>query len=94
MKTVLQLRIAPNARRSEVVGRHGESIKVKIQAAPVDGKANGALLQFLAGKLRVPARSVRLCGGEKSRDKRVEIHGLDLPEIETRLGLRPESGSV
>ena len=50
-KAVLKLRIVPNARRSEVVGVHGDAIKVKVQAPPVDGKANEALCEFLAEQL-------------------------------------------
>ena len=76
-KAVLKLRIVPNARRSEVVGVHGDAIKVKVQAPPVDGKANEALCEFLAGQLQVPVRSIEIVGGEKSRDKLVSIADLD-----------------
>lgn len=87
MKTVLQLRITPNARKSEIVGRHGDAIKIKIQAPPADGKANRALLAFLAAKLRMPEQALTIRGGEKSRDKRVEVEGLDTPTAHARLGL-------
>lgn len=81
----LRLRIVPNARRSEVVGAHGEAIKVKVQAPAMDGKANEALLEFLAEKLGVPRRDVGLVAGEKSRDKTVAIEGLDAETARQRL---------
>jgi len=82
---ILKLRIVPNARRSEVVGEHGDAIKVKVQAPPVDGKANEALRDFLAEQLQISARSIEIVGGEKSRDKTVAITGLDLATARLRL---------
>lgn len=84
-RIVLKLRIVPNARRSEVVGEHGDAIKVKVQAPPVDGKANEALRDFLAEQLQISARSIDIVGGEKSRDKTVAITGLDLTTARQRL---------
>lgn len=84
-KSVLKLRIVPNARRSEVVGTHGDAIKVKVQAPPVDGKANEALREFLAEQLQIPARSIEIVGGEKSRDKTVAIADLDSAVVRERL---------
>ena len=73
----LVLRIIPNARRTEVVGMYGDAVKIKIQSPATDGKANAALLEFLAGELDLPPRSVRIVSGEKSRDKLIEIDTLD-----------------
>jgi uncharacterized protein len=73
----LRLRIVPNAKRSEVVGSHGEAFKVKIAAPALEGKANQELIEFLADKLGVPRRNVTLASGEKSRDKVVAIEGLE-----------------
>jgi len=84
-KTILKLRIVPNARRSEVVGAHGDAIKVKVQAPPVDGKANEALCEFLAEQLQIPARSIEIVGGEKSRDKVVAVADMDLAMARQRL---------
>jgi uncharacterized protein len=83
--THLRLRVVPNAKRSEVVGEHGEAIKVKIQAPAMDGKANDAVLAFLAKKVGIPRRDVALVAGEKSRDKTVTIEGLDPVEARRRL---------
>ena len=82
MSAQLRLRVIPNAKRSEVVGVHGEALKVKIQAPAIGGKANEALLDFLAEKLGVPRRTVQLVAGEKSREKTVAV--ADLGEAEAR----------
>jgi uncharacterized protein (TIGR00251 family) len=84
-KAILKLRIVPNARRSEVVGVHGDAIKVKVQAPPVDGKANEALCEFLAEQLQISPRAVEIIGGEKSRDKTVAITDLDAAVVRERL---------
>jgi uncharacterized protein len=84
-KALLKLRVVPNARRSEVVGEYGEAIKLKIAAPAVDGKANEALLEFIAEELAVPRRTLELVTGEKSRDKMISIDGLDLPTARARL---------
>lgn len=72
-RKVLELHVQPGASRSEFAGMHGERIKVRLQARAVDGKANEALVQFLAAHYKVPRRSVRIASGLKSRDKRVVI---------------------
>lgn len=81
----VKLRIVPNARRSEIVGEYGESVKVKVAAPAVDGKANAALLEFLAEKLGVAVRAVTLVAGEKSRDKVITVEGMRLEEVRRRL---------
>lgn len=63
----------PGASRSEFAGKHGERLKVRLQARAVDGKANEALIEFLALHFRVPRRNVRIVSGLKSRQKRVLI---------------------
>jgi uncharacterized protein (TIGR00251 family) len=85
VKTLLRLRIVPNARRSEVVGEYGEAIKIKVQAPAVEGKANEALRAFLAERLQLAPRSIELVAGEKSRGKTVAISGLTAEEIRERL---------
>ena len=60
----LRLRIQPRAARTELVGLHGDAIRIRLSAPPVDGAANEALLKFLADKLSVPLGAVRLTAGE------------------------------
>ena len=84
LKALIRLRVVPNARRSEVVGEYGEAVKLKIAAPAVDGKANEALLQFVADHLGVSRRAVELISGEKSRDKAVAVEGLDSATVRER----------
>jgi len=70
---VLKLHIQTGAKRTEAVGLHGEALKVKLAASPIEGKANAALLKFLAKCFVVPLSQVVLKQGNKSRHKVVEI---------------------
>jgi uncharacterized protein (TIGR00251 family) len=70
---ILDLHVQPGASRTEFAGKHGERLKVRLQARAVDGAANEALIEFLAVHFRVPRRNVRIVSGLKSRQKRVEI---------------------
>jgi uncharacterized protein YggU (UPF0235/DUF167 family) len=81
----LRLRVAPGADRTEIVGRHGDAWKVRVNAAPERGKANEAVLRLLADALAVPRGSLALVAGHGDRDKLVELTGLDADEIERRL---------
>jgi uncharacterized protein (TIGR00251 family) len=74
---ILELHVQPGASRTEFAGRHGERIKVRIAARAVDGKANQALIEFLADHYRVPRRNIRITAGLKSRQKRIEIRSGD-----------------
>jgi hypothetical protein len=69
----LELHVQPGASRTEFAGKHGERIKVRLAARAQDGKANEALIEFLAQHDGVPKRSVRITAGLKSRQKRVVI---------------------
>lgn len=71
----LTLHVQPGAKRTEVIGLHGEALKVKLAAPPVEGKANEALLRFLADFFAVPLRQVELKQGGQSRHKVVAISG-------------------
>ena len=81
----LTLRIVPNAKRDEIVGEYGEAVKIKVAAPAMEGKANEALLEFVARKLGLHRRDVTLIAGEKSRDKVVEVVNLDSAEARSRL---------
>ena len=67
------MHVQPGARRTEVAGLHGESMKVRLAARAVDGKANAELLRFLADEFGVALRCVTLMRGETSRRKVVRI---------------------
>ena len=81
----LKLRIVPNAKRNEVTGEHGDAVKIKVAAPAIEGKANEALLEFIAEKLGIHRRNLTLIAWEKSRDKLIEIAGLDATEARGRL---------
>jgi uncharacterized protein YggU (UPF0235/DUF167 family) len=83
--TRLRLRVSPGARSNAIVGRHGEGWKVRVTAAPEGGKANDALLRLLAERLDLPTRSLTLVSGPSSKDKIVELNGIDTAEAERRL---------
>jgi uncharacterized protein (TIGR00251 family) len=70
---ILELHVQPGAARTEFAGRHGERIKVRLAARAVDGRANEALIEFLAAHYKVRKSSVRITAGLKSRQKRVAI---------------------
>jgi uncharacterized protein YggU (UPF0235/DUF167 family) len=71
--------------RSGVVGRHGKAWRVRVAAPPEDGRANEAVERLLSDALAVPRKAVMLVSGRGSRDKVVELAGLDLAEAERRL---------
>ncbi len=75
----LTLHIQPGAKKTEIVGLHGDALKIRLAAPPVDGKANAALLAFIANRFEVPIREVRLKSGETSRRKVVAITGSTKP---------------
>ena len=67
----------PKAARSALIGMHGGALKAKVRAPPVEGRANRALLDLLAGALGVPRGRLTLVSGEQSRNKRVRVDGVD-----------------
>jgi uncharacterized protein len=73
---ILELHVQPGASRTEFAGRHGDRLKVRIRERAMDGRANAALIEFLAGHYKVPRRSVRILAGLRSRQKRVAIEGI------------------
>ena len=81
---VLSLHVQPGAKKTEFVGPHGDAMKLRLAAPPVDGKANAELVAFVARFCDVGRSAVTLVSGETSRAKRVRIEGLDA-EIRERL---------
>jgi uncharacterized protein (TIGR00251 family) len=70
---VFNVHVQPRASRDEITGIHGDRIKIRITAPPVDGKANEHLMRFLAIEFKVSKRQVILVSGETGRDKRFKI---------------------
>jgi len=69
----LRVRIQPRARSDQIVGPHGDRLKIRISAPPVDGKANHHLLNYLCRCFGVPRKNVLLIRGQTSRDKDIDI---------------------
>jgi uncharacterized protein len=82
---ILRVHVVPNAKRDSVVGEHAGAVKVKLRAPAVEGKANAALIRFLAEQMKLPRFAIVLKRGEKSRDKVIQIHGLSEEDIRNRL---------
>ena len=83
----LVVQITPNAKRTEVVGETEDALKIKLQAPPVDGKANDMLVRFLSDVLDVSKSAVHIVRGQTSRKKLIEIRTdvLSAQEIMGRL---------
>lgn len=71
----LTLHIQPGAKRSEVAGLHGDALKIRLAAPPIEGRANEALCRFIAETFEVPLRQVELRQGAQSRHKVVAVSG-------------------
>jgi uncharacterized protein (TIGR00251 family) len=72
---VLDVRVQPRASRSGFAGLHGERLRIRLQAPPVDGRANAALIEFVAGEFGLPRARVVIEHGLAGRDKRLRLHG-------------------
>jgi uncharacterized protein (TIGR00251 family) len=81
----LEVRVIPRAKRTEIAGRRGGALLVRLAAPPVDGAANEALRAFLAERLGVPQRQIAIVRGATSRDKTLAIEGIGAAAIEAAL---------
>jgi uncharacterized protein (TIGR00251 family) len=81
------VRVQPRASRSEIVGVHGDAMKIRLSAPPVDGAANDALVELVADALGVSRRAVRIVAGESSRSKTVEVEGVTAAAVLRLVGL-------
>jgi len=71
----LTLHVQPGAKRSKIAGLHGDALKIRLAAPPIEGRANEALLKFVAGLFDVPLRQVELKQGGHSRHKVILVQG-------------------
>jgi uncharacterized protein (TIGR00251 family) len=88
----LAVQIQPNAKKTEVVGVLDAALKIKLQAQPIEGKANEALVKYLAGVLGVARGAVTISHGLTSKRKLVEVRSATLgpAQVAACLGLAPE----
>jgi uncharacterized protein (TIGR00251 family) len=78
---VFAVRVQPRAGRDKVAGEWEGSLKIRLQAPPVEDRAKEALCRFLAEVLKIPASAVRILSGERSRSKRVEVRGVTPAQV-------------
>jgi uncharacterized protein (TIGR00251 family) len=86
--TIVRIHVVPNAKVDSVVGEHAGAIKIKLRAPALEGKANAALIRFLAEQLGLPRQSIALERGRRSRDKLIRIDGLTAEDVRTRMQAR------
>jgi len=86
------LRVQPRASRNAIagivsMGRQGDAVKLAVTAPPVDGKANQAVIEFLAELFRVPKSSITIVSGETGRNKLIAVHGVSGEQVRKALGV-------
>lgn len=75
------VRVVPRASKNQVVGLEGEQVKIRLTAPPVEGKANDALVKFLASLLSVPRSSIEILAGQTSKTKTIAVRGLTADQV-------------
>ena len=80
------VRVQPRASKTELAGGHGDAIRIRVAAPPVDGAANEELVKFLAKKLGVAKSSVEIVSGDGGRDKLIEVSGTSVADVREALG--------
>jgi len=78
---IFSVRVQPRASKDEIAGEMGGALKVRLRAPAVEDRANEGLVEFLAQLLKTPRSAVRILSGERSRKKRIEIHGVTRQQI-------------
>ena len=86
-RTIIRIKLIPRSSRTQIIGKEGDLIKVKVTSPPVDGKANKALIELFAKKLGLPKGNIEIISGKNSRIKSIRIHGLSLEKIISTLGI-------
>ena len=84
-ETLVKIYLQPKASKNEIMGPYRDGIKVKITAPPIEGKANEALIRFLAKELGVSPSSIEIIKGHHSREKTLKISGTELGECFQKL---------
>ncbi len=79
------VKVHPRAKKNAITGEMGEALKIALTAPPVEGRANEAVIEFLAEVLRVPRASVSIAAGQSSRNKVIRVKGLTAAQVGERL---------
>jgi uncharacterized protein (TIGR00251 family) len=91
---ILSVHVQPKASTTECVGIHGDALKIRVAAPPIDGAANDELIRFLAHRLSIPFSSLQIHSGASGRHKRVLIKGMTAQFVLARLSLGNQKGSA
>ena len=83
---ILTVQVVPRSSKNEIVGIHGDALRIRLKAPPVGGAANAALIEFLAKTLGVPQSRVEILSGHSSRRKSVRFSGLGKERVTQMLG--------
>jgi uncharacterized protein (TIGR00251 family) len=82
---LIAVHLQPGARRTAIVGAHGDRLKIAVRAPPVEGRANEALIEWLADNLRLLRRDLQIVAGHHSRDKTVRAGGIGIGDARRQL---------
>ncbi len=88
---LLHVHLQPNAKNNRMIGLHGKRLKIAIQAPAIDGKANEALIKFMAEQLKISKNQIQIKSGDKSRQKTLVILGLSYEEVIARVSIPHKS---
>lgn len=80
------VKVVPRGKRDEIAGVEGDALKVRLNAPPVEGKANEALVRFIAERLKAPRTDVEIVRGQTARHKLIRVRNLDARTVKERLG--------
>ena len=81
--------VQPRSKKNEISGIHGESLKLRVTAPPVDDAANQAVKEYFARLLGIPKSRVQILSGLRSREKAILIRGVSLSQVQAAIGIRP-----
>ncbi|MCP9440389.1 MAG: DUF167 family protein [Nitrospira sp.] len=84
-RVTLRVYIQPKAAHTECVGLHGDAVKIRVAAPPIDGLANEELIRFLAERCEIPRRRISIQVGATSRQKQVNLAGVSAEWVLARL---------
>jgi uncharacterized protein (TIGR00251 family) len=89
---ILTVYVQPNGSRTECVGIHGDALKIRVAARPIEGAANDELIRFIADRCSVPRAHVRIQAGAEARQKRLTIKGVTAESLLAQLTRKESKG--
>lgn len=90
---LLRVYVQPKASREGIAGYHGDALKIRLKAPPVEGEANAACIRFLASLFGLPQTNLSIKTGHKSRLKLIEMEGVSIEEIRKVIVAQPALSS-